>query len=146
MKNSPANATDKGDMHLTSRPGWSHGEEKDNTFQNYSWIIPWTQEPGGAQSMISKKNQTWLSTSHISRKEHFSAILFSRSVMSDSLRPHESQHTIPPYPLPTPRVCPISCPSSQWCHPTISSSVIPFSSCPQSLPASGSSPMSQTFA
>ena len=64
------------------------------------------------------------------------------SVMSDSLRPHESQHTRPPCPSPTPGVYSNSCPSSQWCHPAISSSVIPFSSCPQSLPASGSFPMS----
>ena len=66
--------------------------------------------------------------------------------MSGSLRPHESQHARPPCPSPTPRVYSNSCPSSQWCHPAISSSVIPFSSCPQSLPASGSFPMSQLFA
>ena len=66
--------------------------------------------------------------------------------MSDSLRPHESQHTRPPCPSPTPRVYSNSCPSSQWCHPDISSSVIPFSSCPQSLQASGSFPMSQLLA
>ena len=71
---------------------------------------------------------------------------FSRSVMSDSLRPHESQHTRPPCPSPTPRVYPNSRPLSQWCHPAISSSVVPFSSCPQSLPASESFPMSQLFA
>ena len=70
----------------------------------------------------------------------------SRSVVSDSLRPHESQHTRPPCPSPTPRVHRDSRPSSQWCHPAISSSVVPFSSCPQSLPASESSPMSQLFA
>ena len=69
----------------------------------------------------------------------------SRSVVSDSLRPHESQHTRPPCPSPTPRVHSDSRPSSQWCHPAISSSVIPFSSCPQSLPASESFPMSQLF-
>ena len=69
---------------------------------------------------------------------------FSRSIVSDSLRPHESQHTRPPCPSPTPGVHPDSRPSSQWCHPAISSSVIPFS-CPQSLPASGSFPMSQLF-
>ena len=72
-------------------------------------------------------------------------VQFSRSVMSDSLRPHESQHTRPPCPSPTPGVHSDSCPSSQWCHPVISSSVVPFSSCPQSLPASGSFPMSQLF-
>ena len=71
---------------------------------------------------------------------------FSRSVVSNSLRPHESQHARPPCPLPTPRVNPNSCPLSWWCHPAISFSVIPFSSWPQSLPASESFPMSQLFA
>ena len=69
----------------------------------------------------------------------------SRSVMSDSLRPHESQHTRPPCPSPTPGVHSDSCLLSQRCHPAISSSVVPFSSCPQSLPASESFPMSQLF-
>ena len=74
-------------------------------------------------------------------------IIFSsvQSLMSDSLRPHESQHARPPCPTPTPRVYPDSCPSSRWCHPAISSSVVPFSSCPQFLPASESFPMSQLF-
>ena len=75
-----------------------------------------------------------------------SSVQFSRSVMSDSLRPHELQHARPPGPSPTPRVYPNSCPSSQWCHPAISSSVISFSSCPRSFPAPGSFPMSQLFA
>ena len=66
--------------------------------------------------------------------------------MSNSLRPHELQHARPPCPSPTPGVHPNSCPSSWWCHPAISSSVIPFSSCPQSLPGSRSFPMSQLFA
>ena len=66
--------------------------------------------------------------------------------MSASLWPHEPQHARPPCPSPTPRVYPNSCPLCQWCHPTISSSVIPFSSCPQSLPESGSFQMSQLFA
>ena len=72
-------------------------------------------------------------------------VQFSRSVVSNSLRPHESQHTRPPCPSPTPGVHPNSCPSSRWCHPTISLSVVPFSSCPQSLPASGFFPVSQLF-
>ena len=71
---------------------------------------------------------------------------FSRSVVSDSLRPHESQHARPPCPSPTPRVHSNSCPLSPWCHPVISSSVVPFFSCPQSLPATESFPMSQLFA
>ena len=78
-------------------------------------------------------------------RDYFS-VQFSRSVVSDSLQPHELQHTRPPCPSPTPRVHPDPCPSSRWCHPTISSSVIPFSSCPQSFPASGSLKMSQLFA
>ena len=77
---------------------------------------------------------------------HFLALVqVSLLVMSDSLWPHELQHTRPPCPSPTPGVHPNSCPSSQWCHPAISSSVVPFSSCPQSLPASESFPMSQLF-
>ena len=75
----------------------------------------------------------------------FSSVQFSLSVMSDSLRPHESQHARPPCPSPAPRVHSNSCPSSRWCHPAISSSIVPFSSCPKSLPASGSFPMSQLF-
>ena len=70
---------------------------------------------------------------------------FSRSAVSDSLEAHESQHTRPPCPSPTPGVHPDSHPSSQWCHSAISSSVVPFSSCPQSLPASESFPISQLF-
>ena len=74
------------------------------------------------------------------------SVQFSRSVMSNSLQPHELQHARPPCPSPTPGVHSNSRPSSRWCHPTISSSVIPFSSCPQSFPASGSFQMSQLFA
>ena len=74
-----------------------------------------------------------------------SSVQFSRSVMSDSLRPHESQYARPPCPSPTPGIYPNPNPSSQWCRPAISSSVIPFSSCPQSFPASGSFPMNQLF-
>ena len=70
---------------------------------------------------------------------------FSHSVMSDSLQPHELQHARPPCPSPTPGVYSNSCPSSRWCNPAISSSVVPFSSCAQSLPASGSFPMSKPF-
>ena len=75
-----------------------------------------------------------------------SSVQFSHSVVSDSLRPHELQHARPPCPSPTPRVHSDSRPSSRWCHPAISSSVIPFSSCPQSLPAPESFLMSQLFA
>ena len=76
----------------------------------------------------------------------FNSVQFSRSVVSDSLRSHDSQHARPPCPSPTHGVHSNSCPSRWWCHPAISSSVVPFSSCAQSLPASGSFPMSQVFA
>ena len=76
---------------------------------------------------------------------NLSSVQFSCSVVSNSLWPHGPQHTRPPCPSPTPGVYPNSCPSSWWCHPTISSSVVPFSSCPQSFPASGSFQISQFF-
>ena len=82
----------------------------------------------------------WVGSSY-----QFSSVQFSHSVVSDSLRPHESQHTRPPCPSPSPRVHSNSRPSSRWCHPAISSSVIPFSSCLQSLPESESFPISQFF-
>ena len=75
----------------------------------------------------------------------FRSVQFTRSVMSYSLQPHGLQHTRAPCPSPTPGVHPDSRPSSQWCHPTISSFVVPFSSCPQSFPASGSFQISQFF-
>ena len=87
------------------------------------------------RSCFDDKKNTYVSVSQ-----------FSCLVMSDSLRPHELQHARPPCPSPTPRVYSNSCPSSLWCHPAISPSVVPFSSCPQPLPASGSFPMSQLFA
>ena len=79
-------------------------------------------------------------------KVNFTSVQFSCSVVSDSLWPHELQHAKPPCPSPTPRIHPNPCPLSWWCHPTISSSVDPFSSCPQSFLASGSFQMSQFFA
>ena len=78
--------------------------------------------------------------------QHQSSVQFSCSVRSDSLRPHDPQHTRAPCPSPTPRVYPNPCPLSWWCHPPISSSVVPFSSCPQSFPVSGSFPVNQLFA
>ena len=77
---------------------------------------------------------------------HFSSVQFSHSVVFDSLWPRKPQHTRPSCPSPTPGVHPNPCPLSRWCHPSISSSVVPFSSCPQSFPASGSFQMSQLFA
>ena len=81
---------------------------------------------------------------HLSCK-HPQSVQFSHSIMSDCLQPHGLQHARLPCPSPTPKACSNSCPSHQWCHPTISSSVIPFSSCPQSFPASGSFQKSQFF-
>ena len=84
---------------------------------------------------------TWILINHhflSFLKGHAGSVQFSHSVVSDSLRPHESQHARPPCPSPTPGVHPDLRPSSQWCHPAISSSVVPFSSCHQSLPASES--------
>ena len=82
---------------------------------------------------------------HFLQYHMFSSVQFSHSVVSDSLRPHESQHTRPPCPSQTPRVYSNSRPSSRWCHPTISSSATPFSFCLQSFPASGCFPMSWNF-
>ena len=91
-------------------------------------------------SMLKSRDITLPTKVHL-----VSSVQFSHSVMSDSLRPHESQHTRPPCSTPIPGVHSDSHPSSQWCHPAISSSVVPFSSCPESLPASESFPMSQLF-
>ena len=103
--------------------------------------IPRTEEPGGLQSFGSQRiRYNWAT--------EFTGLVSSVISVSrvDPLRPHESRHTRPPCPSPTPGVYPNSCPSSRWCHPAISYSVIPFSSCPQSLPASESFPVSQLFA
>ena len=89
-----------------------------------AWEIPWKEEPGGL---------------------HSSSLQFGRSAMSNSIQPHRLQHARFPCSSPTPRTCSNSCPSGQWCHPTISFSVIPYSSCLQSFPASGSVQMSKLF-
>ena len=115
-----------------------------------------------ATTIKSSKNKSWRGTlrkrnpptllkameswSSHSAETNGSSVQFSCSVVSDSLQPHESQHARPPYPSLSPWVHSNSRPSSQWCHPAILSSVVPFSSCPQSLPASESFPMSQLFA
>ena len=96
--------------------------------------------------MEGGKSSNWLrSKSDSSYQGKVSLVQFNHSIVSNSLQPHEPQHTRPPCPSQTPGVHPNPCPLSQWCHPTISSSVIPFS-CPQSFPASGSFPVSQLFA
>ena len=88
----------------------------------------------------------FFSNTHLDSGHYFSSFWFSHSVVYDSLWPSGLQHTRLPCPSPTPRAYSKSCPLSRWCHPTVSSSVIPFSSCLQSFPASGSFPMSQLFA
>ena len=92
------------------------------------------------------RNTSWMQKAVHIWTETASSVQFSCSVMSDSLWPHELQHARPPFPSPTPGVQSNSHSSSWWCHPAISSSVVPFSSCPQSLPVSESFPMSQLFA
>ena len=92
-----------------------------------------------------KYHLTWRKQIFRFRKHQFSSVQFSHSVVSDSLRPHESQHPRLPRPSPTPGVYSNSCPLSQWCHPAISSSVVLFSSCPQPLPALGSFQVSTFF-
>ena len=93
----------------------------------------------------SSYNIKFCSVPHYLYKQRTSSVQFNCSVMSNSLKPHGLQHTRPPCPSPTPRVYPNLCPLSQWCHPTTSSSVVPFSSCLKSFPASGSFLMSQFF-
>ena len=155
--------------------GWKDSPEKEIATHSsiLAWEIRRTEEPGGPQSRGSKRiGHNWVTNTSKTFEcssilngsfkkllgqckcnygfgpwilHQYQSVQFSRSVLSDSLRPHESQHARPPCPSPTPGVHSNSCPSSRWCHPTISSSVVPFSSCPQSLPASGSFPMSQLF-
>ena len=104
------------------------------TLKMYTWKILRTQEPAGYRVTGSQRV-----------RHDISSIQFSRSVVSDSLQSHGLQHARLPCPSPPPRVYSNSCALSRWCHPTISFSVIPFSSHLQSFPASGSFPMSQLF-
>ena len=113
-----------------------------------TWLPPLPPHP---HQSLFRLERLWRSLVTLSSILHlfiwsFSSVPFSRSVVSDSLRPHESQHARPPCPSPTPGVHPDSRPTSQWCHLAISPSVVPFSFWPQSLPASESFPMSQLFA
>ena len=126
-----------------------------NSLQPHGLYSPWNsprQNPGiGSLSLLQgifptqELNRGLLHCRWMLYLLSYCSVQFSRSVMSDSLRPHVPLHARPPCPSPTPRVYPNPCPLSQWCHPTLSSSVIPFSSCPQSFPASGSFQMSQFF-
>ena len=128
-----------GDLGSIPGLGRSPGEGKSYPISILAWRIPWT-----IQSMGSKRvGHDWVTFTFY--LVQFSSVHFSRSIMSDSLRPHGSQHARPPCSSPSPGVHSDSHPSSPWCHPAISSSVISFSSCPQSLPASQSFPMSQLF-
>ena len=106
------------------------------------WNIKWKEEDEGYNES-SKIIKTRLV--HSFKRYRSSSVQFSCSVLSDSWWPHGLQHARLPCPSPAPRACSNSCPLSQWCHQTISSSVVPFSSCLQSFPASGSFPMSQFF-
>ena len=107
--------------------------------------MPWFARPPQLLPSRPGSVTTWGAKEEI-RVSHFSSVQFSHSVMSDSLQPHGLEHSRPPCPLPTPEVYSNSWPLSWWCHQTVSSSVVPFSSCLQSFPASGSFQMSQFFA
>ena len=133
MKEEQLSCNNEEEYHKLGTDGWEDSESQ----------IP--------QSHNSYPQSAFLSTTHhLKGKKNnlfqFSSVQFSHSVVSHSLRPHELQHARPTCPSPTPRVQSNSHPSIRWCHPAISSSVVPFSSCPQSLPASESFPMSQLFA
>ena len=152
VKNPPTNA---GDVHLIRDPV----EKEITTYSSIlAWEIPWTEEPGRLQSMWSQ-SQTQLNMHACKHTLYNTAsvlcsifpmllktsVQFSHSVVSDSLWPHGLQNVRLSCPSPSPRACSSSCPLSQWCHPTISSPVISFSSCVHSFTASGSFPMSQFF-
>ena len=102
-----------------------------------SAVLRWTMKPKDSQTEMCYPRPL---------KIQVHSVQFSRSIVVDSLWPHELQHARPPCPSPTPRVYPNPCPLNWWCYPNISSSTVPFSSCPQSFPASGSFQMSQLFA
>ena len=112
-----------------------------------AWRIPWTEKPGRLQSMGSQRvGNDWAISLHYNISSiSVLSVQFSCSVVSNSLQLHGLQHARLPCPSPTSGACSNSCPLSWWCHPTISSSVVPFSSCLQSFPASGSFLMSQFF-
>ena len=130
--------------------------ERYQRLQICRWYYPNGRKQRGTKEPLDEGERgewkSWLKTQHSKNEDHgirfhhFSSVQFSCSVVSDSLRPHELQHVRPSCPSPTLGVHSNSRPSSWWCHLAISSSVIPFSSCPQSLPASESFPISQLFA
>ena len=146
----PGGASGKEPVHQCRRPRFN------------PWIgkIPWRKawqsipvfllenlmDRGAWWATVHRVAKSWIRLKRLSLHASVQFSQFSCSVVSDSLWPHELQHTRPPYPSPTPGVHSNSRPLSRWYHPAISSSVIPFSSCPQSLPTSESFPMSQLFA
>ena len=132
VKNLPANARDTGDVVRFLGLEDPLEEDKATHSSILAWRSPWTEKPGGLQSKGSQRVRSDWVTTHARMPI---SVQFSRSVVSDSLRPHELQHARPPCPSPTSRAYPNSCPLSRWCHTTISSSAVPFSSCPQSFPA-----------
>ena len=171
VKNPTAN---KGDVDSVSRwrrsPGGGLEEGMRTHSSIFAWRIPWAEEPGRLQSIglqrvrlkqvnmhaciwqnpqkeenLGKERKNVGETGKFPRNSQRATVQFNRSVVSDSLRPHGLQHARYPFPLPTPGVYSNSCPLSRWCHPTISSSVISFSSWLQSSPASRSFLMSQFF-
>ena len=111
----------------------------DNCFTILCWFLPYIAQLIKNLPAMQETPVQFLGQEE-SLENRPSSVQFSHSVMSDSLQHHGLQHSRLPCPSPSPRVCSNSCPLSQWCHPTISSSVIPFSSCPQSFLASGSFP------
>ena len=116
-----------------------------NQTQSSSWWCTLCSAKMDAREDSGRWSDMWCLLLTFPKLFWFSSVQFSCSVMSDSLQPHELQYARPPCPSPTPGVHPNLCPLSRCCHPTISSSVVPFSSCLQSFPASGSSQMSQLF-
>ena len=155
VKYTPVKAGDTRDTGSILGLGRSPGEWNGNSLQ-YSciWKIPWTEEPDGLQSMgLQRDGHDWVSCIALPLMICFFVHLENASVQLISVPqscktlcdPMDCSPARLPRPSPTPRACSNSCPLSQWYHPTISSSVIPFSSCLQSFPASGSFPMSQLF-
>ena len=129
-------------------PGWGRFLREGNGYplQFLAWRIWWAEEAGKLKPMRSQRvRHYWVTNTQLT--DIYISVQFSsvHSVVSNSLQPHGPHHARPPCPSPTARVYPNPCPLSRWCHPTISSSVIPFSSCPRSFPASGSFQMSQLF-
>ena len=136
--------------HWSSLPSFLHGSslhmpipQQKSLHPSFSAHFTWAISTCLLLSTFSEKSALSLLSSE--NPLIIGSVQFSHSVVSDSLQPHELQHVRSPCPSPTPRVHPNPCPSSRWCHPTISFSVIPFSSCPQSVPVSGSFQMSQLF-